>query len=210
MVEYHTVKWEIDTPQDESAALQWAIKNFRKNEHNLKDTDIERKKLTYYKRLLSAAKITVIQHGGEQSIVVPDSPETQHRLDPDELITLIKGARENGDQRDYLLALAAAALDNGQNLPGPLKEFVTEFLRSPRATGSRRGRPASYTRDDVISWAVSEISIRWKFFPTRNDATEEASAISIVKKALGEVGVHLTEAAITKIWNKSGSWKGLL
>ncbi len=211
MIEYHTIPPEIDTPRDESAALKWAIENFHNNKHNLKDPDIARKKQTYYKWLLSVMRSTVetIQHGGGQSIVVPDSTETLHRIDPDELIDLIKEARENGDQRDYLLAIAAAAVDNDQPLPAPLKEFVTEFLRSPKASGSRRGRPATHTRDDVISWAVAEICIRWKFSPTRNDATEGASAISIVKRALGDgdVALHLSEAAITKIWNKSGARK---
>ena len=63
-------------------------------------------------------------------------------------------------------------------------------------------------RDSTVGW-VSQREPRWKFSPTRNDATEEASAISIVKKALGEIGVHLTEAAITKLWNK-GPWKEAL
>jgi hypothetical protein len=54
---------------------------------------------------------------------------------------------------------------------------------------------------------VAIISIRWKFSPTRNEATEVASAISIVKRALQEVEIDLTEGAITKIWDKSGAWK---
>jgi hypothetical protein len=40
------------------------------------------------------------------------------------------------------------------------------------------------------------------------EATEEASAISIVKRALREVEIDLTEGAITKIWDKSGACKG--
>ena len=81
-------------------------------------------------------------------------------MDPDELITLIEEARENGDLREYLLAIAAAALDNEQTLPGPLKEFVIGFLRNPKAARSRRGRPASYTRDHVINGVVYMICTR--------------------------------------------------
>ena len=210
MAEYRTVKREIDTSRDESAASRWAIEYFRDNEHNLKGANLAKEEWAYLKRLLSAAKIRVIQHEGEQSIVVPGSTESLHRIDPDELMDLVEAAQKYGDLRDYLLAIAAAAIDNDQPLPGPLKGFVAEFLRSPGASGSRRGRPALHTRDQVISWAVAVICIRWRFSPTRNEATEEkASAISIVKTALGKVGIHLTEAAITKIWDK-GDWKELL
>jgi len=48
--------------------------------------------------------------------------------------------------------------------------------------------------------------MNWKFSPTRNEATEDASAISIAQKALGKLDIDLTEGAITKIWNKS-CWK---
>ena len=69
MIDYLAEQRESDTPQDESAALQWAIENFRNNECRLKDADHVRKKLTYYKRLLSSTmKTTVIQYGGKQSI----------------------------------------------------------------------------------------------------------------------------------------------
>ena len=49
--------------------------------------------------------------------------------------------------------------------------------------------------------AVDHIVDTWKFPATRNSATKTPSAASIVKIALENgAGLHLTEAAINKIW----------
>jgi hypothetical protein len=199
---------EAYAPRDESAALQWAVETFRRNAFCF-DPDYAGKRLAYNKQLLLHMKVMVetIQHAGGQSIVVPESTAELHRIDPDELLDLIAKARESDIVREYLLAVAAALIDNKHTLPEPLKEFAAQFLRNPKTPQPSRGRPVLHRRDNVISWAIAMICIQWEFSPTRNEVTEEASAISIVKKALGEIRVHLTEAAITKIWNKSGSWK---
>jgi hypothetical protein len=66
----------LGTPGDESAALQWAIENFRNNTHNLKDPDYPKKRLDYNKRLLlSTGTVRTVQHGSWLCIVVPESTE---------------------------------------------------------------------------------------------------------------------------------------
>jgi hypothetical protein len=198
---------EPTSPGDESAALQWAIENFRNNAHNLIDPDFAKKLLAYSKQLLLyKGMVQTIQRGDALSIVVPESAEQSHRMDPDELVDLITKAREEELAHEYLLAVAAALIDNNYSLPDPLKEFTIEFLRNPEAPRPGPGRKRNYRRDVVIAWVVAGICIQWEFSATRNEATSGASAISIVKRALEEVGVNLTEAAIVKIWDKS-CWK---
>jgi hypothetical protein len=199
------------SPGDERAALQWAIENFRNNAHNRKDPDSAKKRLAYNKKLLLLmnSAVETIQRGNSLSIVVPESSLELHRMDHDELVDLIAEARDGEETHEYLLAVAAALMDNDHSLPGPLKEFVIEFLRTPEVPRRGPGRRPDYSRDNFIAWAVAMICIRWEFSPTRNEATMGPSAISIVKRALEEVGFNLTEAAISKIWDKS-YWKGTL
>jgi hypothetical protein len=199
-------------PGDEGAALQWAVENFRNNVPKLKDPDSAKERLAYNKQLLirMSCCVETIQRGNTLSIVVPESPEQLHRMDHDELVDLIAAARKGGGAHELLLAVAAALIDNDYSLPSPLKEFVIEFLRNPEVPQRGRGRKREYERDDVIAWAVATICIRWEFSPTRNEATSGPSAISIVKRALEKIGIHLTEAAITKIWDKSGPRKELV
>jgi hypothetical protein len=196
---------EPASPGDESAALQWVIENFCNKAHSLKDPDSAKKRLAYNKKLLLLMNsiVETIQRGNSLSIVVPESTEQLHRMDHDELVDLIAAARDGGETHEYLLAVAAALMNNDHSLPGPLKEFVIEFLRSTEVPRRGPARKPDYSRDNFIAWAVATICIRWKFSPTRNEATKGPSAISIVKRALEEVGVNLTEAAISKIWDKS-------
>jgi hypothetical protein len=201
------MKEPASTAGDEGAALQWAIENFRNNAHQLKDPDFAKRRFAYSKQLLlGKGMVKTIQRGDAFSIVIPESTEQLHRMDPDELGDLIAEARDGKGAHEYLLAVAAALIDSNYSLPDPLKEFVIDFLRNPEAPRPGPGRKRNHVRDGAIAWAVAMICIRWKFSPTRNDATRDASAISIVKRALEEVGFNLTEAAISKIWDKS-CWK---
>jgi hypothetical protein len=210
MIETHLAKSEFpsDTPFDDNAALQWAVESFRRNSCSLRDGGTAKEWLAYNKTLLLHLKkcVEIIQHKGAQAIVVPESFETLHRIDNEELLDLIRGAREGHETTHaYILAVAAALIENGDCLPGPLKEFVVEFLREPQKprTGPGRKRSKLFMRDNYIGFVMAMICIHWKFFPTRNDATIEPSAASIAQKALEQVGIHLTEPAINKVWNKS-------
>jgi len=91
------------TPRDESAALQWAIENFRNNAYKLKDNNLPAKRAAYNKELLMLMKNTVetIPRGDALSIVVPESSEQLHRIDEDELVDLVTEAREEIASHKY-------------------------------------------------------------------------------------------------------------
>jgi hypothetical protein len=210
MIEFYTLRptW---TSRDENAALQWAIENLRNNAHTLKDVAHAKKVHAYNMGLVRhhlKSIVKTIQRGDAQSVVVPESLESAHRMDQEELLDLIAGARVNSAAHEYLLAIAAALTENGQTLPAPLKEFLIGFLRNPKPPRPGRGRKRSTlsSRDSFIAWVVGMICLQWRFYPTRNESSETPSAVSITKRALREIGINLTEATITKMWANS-VWK---
>jgi hypothetical protein len=107
---------------------------------------------------------------------------------------------------DLRCAAAAALLERNEHLPTSLREFVVDFLRNPKVK-RKAGRDFNVLRhrNKLIAETIQIIAERWKFHPTRNDATEGASAASIVRDALAAgAELHLTEAAINKIWRRFG------
>ena len=209
MIEVY-IDQRTDAFRDENAALQWAIETFRNNASALKGGGSKKERLAYNKTLLLHLKrcVETIQHNGAPAMVVPESYETLHRIDNEELLDLIRDAGEAKETREYMLAVAAALIENENRLPDPLKKFVIEILRNLQEPSPGPGRKRSnlVERDSIIGFVVASICVRWKFSPTRNEATERASAISIAQKALGQLGTDLTEGAISKIWDKS-CWK---
>jgi len=150
--------------------LQWAIETFENG--RVKDVDQAKRLREYNISLLrhhSKYVVKSIQRGDTQSIVVPESLETAHRMDHDELLDLIGGTRKDGEMHEYLLAVAAALIDNGDSLPAPLKEFVVEFLRNPKMPRPGRGRKRStlLMRDQFIAFVVASICVRWDFSPNQ-------------------------------------------
>jgi hypothetical protein len=107
---------------------------------------------------------------------------------------------------DLRCKVAAALLERNEQLPSSLREFVVDYLRNPKVN-RKAGRDFFdlKLRNTLIADTICIISERWKFHPTRNDATEDASAASIVRDALaGGADLRLTEAAINKIWRRFG------
>ena len=178
MIEYITDQ-QCDAFLDENAALQWAIETFRNNASSLKVGGTAKERSAYNKTLLLHLRKTVkaIESKGAQAIVVPESFETLHRIDNDELLDLVRSAREAKEPREYMLAVAADLIENGDRLPAPLKEFVIEFLRNPQELTSGPGRKRSNLaqRDDTIGFVVVTICLRWRFSPTRNEVTSPPS-----------------------------------
>jgi hypothetical protein len=101
-----------------------------------------------------------------------------------------------------LLELAASRLQRGRILGEPLTDYLVGFLRNPKQPERPRGRKDTryVDRNLVIANVILGIKDKWGFSATRNEATESASAISITQKALKQVEIELTEAAITKIF----------
>lgn len=52
-----------------------------------------------------------------------------------------------------------------------------------------------------VAWTILNVTMLG-FRPTRNRATEAEFACSIVARALGRLGVHLSESAVEKIWER--------
>jgi hypothetical protein len=124
----------------------------------------------------------------------------------EEISKHVKRAR-GGDEQSHRVLLEVAASRVKRDLPlgNPLTEYAVEFLREQKKPKPRGPKRSNYMdRDLVITVTIWKIGVKWGFSPTRNPATDSPSAISIVQKALKEVGFPMTEAAITKIWRR---WK---
>jgi hypothetical protein len=133
----------------------------------------------------------------------------KHSIKTDEKILvedLLHEFKEEYFTPDLRCEVAAALLEGNEQLPSSLREFVVDFLRNPKVN-RKAGRDFFDLkfRNMLIAETINIISDRWKFHPTRNDATEDASAASIVRDALAEgAKLCLTEAAINKIWRRFG------
>jgi hypothetical protein len=133
----------------------------------------------------------------------------KHSIKTDEKILvedLLHEFKEEYFTPDLRCEVAAALLERNEQLPSSLREFVVDYLRNPKVN-RKAGRDFFdlKLRNMLIAETINIISERWKFHPTRNDATEDASAASIVRDALAEgAKLCLTEAAINKIWRHFG------
>jgi hypothetical protein len=59
-------------------------------------------------------------------------------------------------------------------------------------------------RDNIIWQAVAMVAQAYGVRPTRNAITKSgASACSIVSQALSRLGIHMTEANVTAIWQQA-------
>ena len=129
----------------------------------------------------------------------------KHSIKTDEKILvedLLHEFKEEYFTPDLRCEVAAALLERNEQLPSSLREFVVDYLRNPKVK-RKAGRDFFdlKLRNMLIAETINIISERWKFHPTRNDSTEDASAASIVRDALEEgAKLRLKESAINKIW----------
>jgi hypothetical protein len=120
---------------------------------------------------------------------------------------IIRARQGDAIAMDATWQIAANFVDEGCVLPEGLRQYIVDLLLGiETATPAiRRGRAhyANFERDFKIACVIRHIVDRG-FRPTRNNATENESACSIVKQALQRLGLHLTEGAVVKIWEKFG------
>lgn len=116
-------------------------------------------------------------------------------------------AAEGGDAAaDACLRVAAAMfLERGQTVPVSLGSYIARSLRAslPRP---RKHRLQNRARDGVIFDCIND-AIKLGFSPTRNAASRgredcTLSACAIVATALSKIGMHISEEAVEKVWNK--------
>jgi hypothetical protein len=139
---------------------------------------------------------------------MPDDWDDSNKVvlyDDEKSAALIHKA-QNGDAaaRYVLYDVAAKFVESGRSLPERLRAYIVGVLSSAAsAQHVRRGRNpyAKHPRNFDIALAVREVVVLG-FRPTRNAATEAASACSIVKQALETLGIHMTEKNVEKIWER--------
>ena len=181
---------KADAQSFEPEALQWAADRFRDRASIL---SVSRRFLvaSAVNRFLAAYYMAKHSIKTDEKILVED---------------LLHEFKEEYFTPDLRCEVAAALLERNEQLPSSLREFVVDYLRNPKVK-RKAGRDFFdlKLRNMLIADTINTISWRWKFHPTRNDATEDASAASIVRDALAEgAKLRLTEAAINKIWQCFG------
>jgi hypothetical protein len=113
--------------------------------------------------------------------------------------------------------LVAEFIEHKEPLPESLRQWLIEGLRqlphtrrvplfNPSYSPALLGRRNQW-RDYQIGRAVLGVVMRYQMRPTRNrakryTANAAESACSIVAKALGTLGINLTENAVEAIWNR--------
>jgi hypothetical protein len=114
--------------------------------------------------------------------------------------------------------LVAEFLEHKEPLPESFRQWLIGCLRAlPQARSAPLFNPTSSTglllsrrnqhRDYQIGRAVLGVVTRYQIRPTRNrakryTANASESACSIVARALGTLGINLTENAVEAIWNR--------
>ena len=111
------------------------------------------------------------------------------------------------EARNTLYDFADALTAAGKPLPLWLQEFLIWAARNARGSaGRKRGRDpyANEHRNSIISNAVGMLAELDGFRPSRNTVTKAPKraecGCSIVANALARVGIHMTEANVTAIW----------
>jgi hypothetical protein len=121
----------------------------------------------------------------------------------DEITELVKKAyADDFSSHLNLLCIATPALLTGSSMPRALSVYLSRCLnRPPREPRPQRGRPRSPSDNRDINIAVAvRLAQRAGLGTTRNRASRRPSACSVVAEELRAFGVHMTEAAVEKIW----------
>lgn len=128
--------------------------------------------------------------------------------DPGLAEVFLQEARSADPISDQILCHAGAIiLDATKGIfDARLREYVVERLNGDLPQARRRGRGRSgldnSLRDTAIAgWLIPSL-LKKGFHATRNDATEEACACSIVSEALERIEIDLSEKRIAEIWGK--------
>ena len=119
----------------------------------------------------------------------------------------IEGARAGSADCDRVVCCAAAVMLNATHcISDPeLRTYVegrlTVGIPSIGKRGPGRSKKDNAYRDMVIVGRLIPPLLD-RFDPTRNAATKGESACSIVSKALARVGMHMSEGAVERVWEK--------
>ena len=120
-----------------------------------------------------------------------------------------KIVKEDADADEVVRTVAATMLRRGNTLPPPLAEYAATVLTNGIPNHSPgKNKLINLVRDGHIACAVNIVK-GYGFKPTRNAATKDASACSIVADALKDLGISsqhgkpMREANVVEIWRRS-------
>jgi hypothetical protein len=124
---------------------------------------------------------------------------------------LIAAAKSGDADADTILRGGIAiSLRFDWPLPLCLKLYAADALAAGIRVAQRQQQALKNRRRDLeIALAVYVVSKDFGFLPTRNYAAHDVdgaaeSACSIVARALARNGIHMSEGAVAKIWEKMG------
>jgi hypothetical protein len=89
---------------------------------------------------------------------------------------------------------------DGASLSGPVRNWLYRLIRERPNVPRRRRRKGQ--RDAIIANVVAHISNEYGLAPTRNRASRQASACSVVSEVLAELGIHLDEIGVEDVWRR--------
>jgi hypothetical protein len=194
------MKADVKPDSREKEALEWAINHFR-DSRNLKPFDHKAEYLWFFWECSRKQGADGRERFDNYiiSLITPTGPLNK---------SLFADCDPRSNAR-LLCQLAGKLMSRGHSLPKPLQDFIIDFLDDPNLENfpSASGRKPSHTwvRNITITMAIRHIVETWGFRATRGQRKNPAkglSAASIVKEALEKSGLHLTEGAVIKIWNR--------
>jgi hypothetical protein len=116
------------------------------------------------------------------------------------------------NSENWLVMLAREHVKRAHSIPPNLREVILarlDYKLLPRPRRGRRTVGEFAPRDYLIVKAIKQIT-RQGFKPTRNPASKRPCGCSIVAAALARVGVHMSESAITTIWDQRARVKAVI
>jgi hypothetical protein len=140
---------------------------------------------------------------GEVSVSILPGPMTWNKELAAKLIADAKQGDADADQ--VLREVAAEYLKADENPPTPLAHYLGTCLWPPAGPKKARQQPNSSKRqshktdyrDWILALTVDDIARRFNLTPTRNEATTEECACSIVKQA-----TELHENTVQNAWHR--------
>ena len=93
-----------------------------------------------------------------------------------------------------------------------MPQFLLDYLKDLLAFANKKGKPGTspgdrHVRNKCIAHLI-KLAAGFGFNPTRSDASKNKdggpSGCSIVRDELEQVGIHLSEKGVEKIWNNLG------
>jgi len=126
-------------------------------------------------------------------------PITHDRVDT--MITLAEAGWHNA--HEAVCNGADSMIMNNEPMPDRLRAYIIGLAREGKPRPSKPGKNAfdNFGRNICIVVAIKRL-VEMGLSATRNEASESPSACSIVAEVYARFGVHMSERAVEKVWEK--------